>query len=127
MTTGSGSTITPSMTPNPLRTELVHHRDTPSRIADRDTRRTGSGFGFRGGWQSSASNISSTTAGLGMGGRQGRYGRDNETALLREAIVMFVAKMFPAVRRIEGFEDLMKEGGDMGGFATEVMDRMFRP
>lgn len=121
----SGSTIIPSMSPSPIpgRNELVHTRDTPSRIADRDTRRTGSGFGFRGGWQSSASNISSTTAGLGS--RQGRYGRDNETALLREAIVTFVAKMFPAVRRIPGFEDMMKEGGDMGGFATEVMDRMF--
>lgn len=125
MSSGAGNTITPSMTPSPIpgRNELVHTRDTPSRIADRDTRRTGSGFGFRGGWQSSASNISSTTAGLGS--RQGRYGRDNETALLREAIITFVAKMFPAVRRIPGFEDMMKEGGDMGGFATEVMDRMF--
>lgn len=122
---GTNTTITPSMSPSPIpgRTELVHTRDTPSRIADRDTRRTGSGFGFRGGWQSSASNISSTTAGLGS--RQGRYGRDNETALLREAIITFVAKMFPTVRRIPGFEDMMKEGGDMGGFATEVMDRMF--
>lgn len=121
------NTITPSMSPSPIpgRNELVHTRDTPSRVSDRDTRRTGSGFGFRGGWQSSASNISSTTAGLG--GREGRYGRDNETALLRDAIITFVAKMFPAVRRIPGFEDMMKEGGDMGGFATEVMDRMFRP
>ncbi|KAF8470599.1 hypothetical protein BDZ91DRAFT_543553 [Kalaharituber pfeilii] len=127
LTAGSGSTISPSLTPNPIaaRTDLVHQRDTPSRIADRDTRRTDSRFGFRGGWQSSASNMSSSTSGIG--GRQGRYGRDNETALLREAIVAFVAKMFPAVRRIDGFEDLMKEGGDMGGFATEVMDRMFRP
>ena len=128
MAPSAHATITPSMTATiNARTELVHQRDTPSRIADRDTRRTGSGFGFRGGWQSSASNLSTSTTGLGMGGRQGRYGRDNETALLREAIIMFVAKMFPAVRRIDGFEGLMKEGGDLGGFATEVMDRMFRP
>lgn len=127
MSSGAGNTITPSMSPSPIpgRNELVHTRDTPSRVSERDTRRTGSGFGFRGGWQSSASNISSTTAGLGS--REGRYGRDNETALLRDAIITFVAKMFPAVRRIPGFEEMMKEGGDMGGFATEVMDRMFRP
>ena len=127
MSSGAGNTITPSMSPSPIpgRNELVHTRDTPSRVSERDTRRTGSGFGFRGGWQSSASNISSTTAGLGS--REGRYGRDNETALLRDAIITFVAKMFPAVRRVPGFEDMMKEGGDMGGFATEVMDRMFKP
>ncbi|TGZ76648.1 POZ domain-containing protein [Ascodesmis nigricans] len=55
------------------------------------------------------------------------YGRDNETQMLREGIAMFVAKMFQLVRQIEGFEDLLREGGDMGGFVKMVMDNMYRP
>lgn len=57
----------------------------------------------------------------------GIYGRDNETTLLRESITGYVAKMFHAVRQLEGFEELLREGGEMGGFVKMVMDNMYRP
>ncbi|CCX09660.1 Similar to Speckle-type POZ protein-like A; acc. no. Q5BL35 [Pyronema omphalodes CBS 100304] len=57
----------------------------------------------------------------------GIYGRDNETALLRESITGYVAKMYQQVRCIEGYEELLQEGGAMGGFVRMVMDSMFRP
>jgi hypothetical protein len=69
-----------------------------------------------------------TGTGNGNGGyRGGVYGKDNETALLRESITTYVAKMFHAVRQLEGFDELLREGGEMGGFARKVMDSMFRP
>ncbi|KAA8905762.1 hypothetical protein FN846DRAFT_735263 [Sphaerosporella brunnea] len=55
------------------------------------------------------------------------YGRDNETTQLRESITSYVAKMFHAVRKLKGFEDLLREGGEMGGFVTMVLDSMYRP
>lgn len=64
------------------------------------------------------SNSSTTTSSY-------RYGKDNETALLRESITTYVAKMFHAVRQLDGFDDLLREGGEMGGFARKVMDSMF--
>ncbi|KAG0636244.1 hypothetical protein HOY80DRAFT_374557 [Tuber brumale] len=73
---------------------------------------------------------SSSMAGTGNGNggyRGGVYGKDNETALLRESITTYVAKMFHAVRQLEGFDELLREGGEMGGFARKVMDSMFRP
>jgi hypothetical protein len=57
----------------------------------------------------------------------GIYGRDNETTLLRGSITAYVAKMFHAVRQLEGFEELLREGGEMGGFVKMVMDSMYRP
>jgi len=57
----------------------------------------------------------------------GIYGRDNETTLLRESITSYVAKMFLAVRKLAGFEDLLREGGEMGAFAMMVMESMYRP
>jgi len=57
----------------------------------------------------------------------GIYGRDNETTLLRESITSYVAKMFLAVRKLAGFEDLLREGGEMGAFAIMVMESMYRP
>jgi hypothetical protein len=57
----------------------------------------------------------------------GVYGRDNETALLREAITAYVAKMFHTVRQLDGFDELLREGGEMGGFVKMVMDNMYRP
>lgn len=64
----------------------------------------------------------------GLGGGGGMvYGRDNETGLLREGITVYVAKMFHVVRHVEGFEDLLREGGEMGGFVKGVMENMFRP
>jgi len=65
---------------------------------------------------------------IGGGGGGGMvYGRDNETSLLREGITVYVAKMFHVVRHVEGFEDLLREGGEMGGFVKGVMENMFRP
>ncbi|KAF8536921.1 hypothetical protein BDD12DRAFT_888847 [Trichophaea hybrida] len=57
----------------------------------------------------------------------GIYGRDNETTMLRESITAYVAKMFHAVRQLDGFEELLREGGEMGGFVKMVMDSMYRP
>jgi hypothetical protein len=57
----------------------------------------------------------------------GIYGRDNETNMLRGSITAYVAKMFHAVRQLEGFEELLREGGEMGGFVKMVMDSMYRP
>jgi hypothetical protein len=69
------------------------------------------------------SNSSATTSSY----RPSAYGKDNETALLRDSITTYVAKMFHAVRQLEGFDELLREGGEMGGFARKVMDSMFRP
>jgi hypothetical protein len=60
-------------------------------------------------------------------GYTGIYGRDNETMTLRESIATYVAKMFHAVRTLAGFEDLLREGGEMGGFVKMVLDSMYRP
>ncbi|KAI5853391.1 hypothetical protein BZA05DRAFT_444411 [Tricharina praecox] len=57
----------------------------------------------------------------------GIYGRDNETNMLRESITSYVAKMFHAVRNLDGFVDLLREGGEMGGFVKMVLDSMYRP
>ncbi|KAL7273911.1 hypothetical protein RUND412_003203 [Rhizina undulata] len=61
------------------------------------------------------------------GGYRGMYGRDNETALLRDSITTYVAKMFHAVRCLEGFDEMLREGNEMGAFARKVMDSMYRP
>jgi len=47
--------------------------------------------------------------------------------MLRGSITAYVAKMFHAVRQLEGFEELLREGGEMGGFVKMVMDSMYRP
>ncbi|KAH8153287.1 uncharacterized protein LAJ45_02874 [Morchella importuna] len=71
------------------------------------------------------SNVSSITGSAYRGGNS--YARDNETAILRENITTYVAKMFHAVRVLDGFDEMLREGGEMGGFARKVMDSMFRP
>lgn len=77
----------------------------------------------------STSRLSHASSMTGSGGYRGgsTYGRDNETALLRESITTYVAKMFHAVRVLDGFDEMLREGGEMGGFARKVMDSMFRP
>lgn len=54
----------------------------------------------------------------------GIYGRDNETALLRESITAYVADKFADVGHLKGFEELLRKGGEMGGFGKMVMDCM---
>jgi hypothetical protein len=60
-----------------------------------------------------------------FGNGNGIYGRDNETTLLRESITAYVAKMYHTVNKLEGFDDLLREGGEIGAFSKMVMESMF--
>lgn len=77
--------------------------------------------------QSNQRSTGRLSASSGRNEHDGIYGRDNETALLRESITAYVAKMFHIVRQVEGFDELLREGGEMGGFVKMVMDYMYRP
>ena len=75
------------------------------------------------------SRASAASSGLAAAARDdygGIYGRDNETTLLRESITAYVADKFVDVGRLEGFEGLLRKGGEMGGFGKMVMECMAR-
>lgn len=52
---------------------------------------------------------------------------DTETSLLQDSVAEYVAKLYPAVVRVAGFEEMISEGGEMARFVVMVMNKMFRP